>query len=116
MRAMGLSAFEKLGDAFCPRWQDRAIEIPSERLTGAGQISFPNCFSDCDSLLFRDNATNGQNFSAMMEAYFDSADLSDVGRKRKNNEDACLRLPDKGIFCVADGMGGITVGDLASEA
>lgn len=49
-------------------------------------------------------------------AFFDSADVSDVGRKRKNNEDACLRLPDCGIYCVADGMGGQAGGDLASQA
>ena len=49
-------------------------------------------------------------------AFFESADASDVGRKRKNNEDACLRLPDSGIYCVADGMGGQAGGDLASQA
>ena len=49
-------------------------------------------------------------------SFFESADVSDVGRKRKNNEDACLRLPDCGIYCVADGMGGQAGGDLASQA
>lgn len=48
--------------------------------------------------------------------YFESAEASDVGRKRKNNEDACLRLPDNGLYCVADGMGGQAGGDLASQA
>lgn len=46
---------------------------------------------------------------------FESVELSDVGRKRENNEDACLRLPSLGIYCVADGMGGVVGGDLASE-
>jgi protein phosphatase len=46
---------------------------------------------------------------------FESVELSDVGRKRENNEDACLRLPKLGIYCVADGMGGVVGGDLASE-
>src|SRR5689334_3212345 len=49
-------------------------------------------------------------------AAFDSVELSDVGRKRQNNEDACLRLPAWAIFCVADGMGGVSGGDLASES
>lgn len=47
---------------------------------------------------------------------FESAELSDLGKKRKNNEDSCLRIPEKGVYCVADGMGGVTGGDLASEA
>src|SRR5665213_2556176 len=52
----------------------------------------------------------------MNTEYFESAEVSDVGRKRKNNEDACLRIPEWGIFLVADGMGGQAGGDLASEA
>lgn len=45
-----------------------------------------------------------------------SAELTDVGRKRHNNEDAILSLPEQGIFCVADGMGGAEEGEFASQA
>ena len=44
-----------------------------------------------------------------------SASLSDVGIVRKINEDACVELPDIGVWVVADGMGGHERGDLASR-
>jgi len=52
----------------------------------------------------------------MKTQYLESVELSDIGRRRKNNEDACLAMPEQGVFCVADGMGGVIGGDLASEA
>ena len=39
---------------------------------------------------------------------------SDIGRKRKNNEDSFGVFPAQGIFCVADGMGGGDDGEVAS--
>ena len=41
---------------------------------------------------------------------------SDMGRKRKNNEDAFGAFPEAGVFCVADGMGGGDDGEVASAA
>ena len=41
---------------------------------------------------------------------------SDVGRKRKNNEDSFGVFPSCGVFCVADGMGGGDDGEVASAA
>ena len=49
-------------------------------------------------------------------SYLTSAELTDIGHRRKNNEDALLRLPGQGIFCVADGMGGVQDGEVASQA
>lgn len=49
-------------------------------------------------------------------AVLDSVALTDLGCRRANNEDAVLRLPVHGVFCVADGMGGGEEGELASEA
>jgi protein phosphatase len=42
--------------------------------------------------------------------------VTDVGVKRKNNEDSIITLPEHGVFCVADGMGGAEGGEVASQA
>lgn len=51
-----------------------------------------------------------------MTNVIESAECSDVGRVRKTNEDACLRMPEAGVYCVADGMGGAVDGEVASRA
>lgn len=47
--------------------------------------------------------------------YLISTELSDIGRRRSRNEDAVIRVPEYGVFCLADGMGGGDAGDEASR-
>ncbi|MEE8398780.1 MAG: protein phosphatase 2C domain-containing protein [Desulfobacterales bacterium] len=44
-----------------------------------------------------------------------SAGISDVGKKRSNNEDSFLIDDQQKLFIVADGMGGHNAGDVASQ-
>lgn len=46
---------------------------------------------------------------------FKSASKSHVGMVRQVNEDACLDLPENGLWAIADGMGGHAAGDYVSS-
>lgn len=54
-------------------------------------------------------------FKGMQNLKLESALLSDVGRRRKSNQDRGLARSDLGIYVVADGMGGHQGGETASQ-
>ena len=48
-------------------------------------------------------------------SFFDTGAATHMGKIRERNEDSYLARPDVGIWTVADGMGGHSAGDFASE-
>lgn len=51
----------------------------------------------------------------MTDMRIEVAGSTHVGMKRSHNEDSYLLLPEHGLFCVADGMGGHSSGEIASR-
>jgi len=58
------------------------------------------------------NDTSGQATPKMSVS---SHGITDVGKARRHNEDALLERSDIGLWVVADGMGGHSKGDVASQ-
>lgn len=53
--------------------------------------------------------------ATLIERHWQSWAVTDTGKRRQHNEDALLNRPEAGLWVVADGMGGHTAGDVASQ-
>jgi type VI secretion system protein ImpM len=58
---------------------------------------------------------SSEDESTKPSGQWQSFSRTDVGKRRKCNEDAVLDKPEGGIWVVADGMGGHQAGDIASN-
>lgn len=61
------------------------------------------------------HTTQDTGIAEQGQPYFSAFGLTDTGKIREHNEDAFLCLLEHGAFCVADGMGGMRDGALASR-
>lgn len=89
----------------------REPETPTEGRETETQQE-PETPSEDDS----DTAQTGSEGTTPALDYWEAVAATDVGQKRPHNEDAVLSRPDVGVFVVADGMGGLAAGEVASQA
>ncbi|MEE8553882.1 MAG: protein phosphatase 2C domain-containing protein [Desulfobacterales bacterium] len=58
---------------------------------------------------------DNESLGFIIMVVIESAGVTDIGRRRKDNEDSFLLDNDLGLYVVADGMGGHLAGEVASK-
>jgi protein phosphatase len=66
-------------------------------------------------ILYDDDAATDEPTRATALILVSAVGQTDLGQRRKNNEDSYLVLEELGVFVVADGMGGYAGGEIASQ-
>jgi type VI secretion system protein ImpM len=107
-------------------WSQRGWQFSSSRFIGYSSAQTVNSLLHDISYQSDSSNHNGKNDAIIgnttVKQHIDKAlkwqsyGLTVVGQRRKLNEDAILERSDAGMWAVADGMGGHSAGDVASQA
>jgi type VI secretion system protein ImpM len=102
-------------------WQFSRHQVQKSSNQVPGQLEFTESQQVSSDIAFLDSGLDaGPGLAATTQSpeklTYQSFGLSVVGLKRKLNEDAILQRNDVGLWMVADGMGGHSAGDVASQA
>lgn len=116
----GLPPFDAFVGFLDGNWLDRGWSLARMSPGNAELLgSVPVLEADQSSAALNDDnddATLPPILPSSNDASGDSFGLSVVGLRRRLNEDAILQRPEAGMWVVADGMGGHSAGDVASQA
>lgn len=94
---------------------DRGWQLDKTTLSNAAEGSDPDKTRPRRCINSQPDSSGSEAGQDEQNLKWRSFAITDVGMRRKCNEDAILDRPQAGIWAVADGMGGHQAGDVASQ-